>query len=221
MPQCGGVNRPPLPGPPMMRQGVMPEPADRVICQQLVVEKHDGIKLSMVGKIGPEFQESAIDVFKAIDADSEPIMHIYVSEQGHDKGILLESSHGVAICFLDTSHAKAPPSGRAHVSISRAAPQAWDPQVAPFAMIQRSNKGIIEARRGTADGSEGTLMMTLREDPSGVCASIYDSQDHLVANTEGSSQAWSKPQTLLQIGYGVDSGLVICLVLAAAKLRVV
>lgn len=201
--------------------GAMQQLDDRVICQALVVVAVDGIKLAIVGKILPGPQEETLYVRKAVDNDTEPIMRIFMSEEGVDKGILIESSLQYPICLFDTSHARIPPPGRACVSVSRADPVALDPKAAPFAVIERSGQSVVRAYRGTVSGLDDSreLLMTLREDPSGVCASIYDAHEHLVANTEGDSQGGPRPQTLLRIGNGVDSGLVICLVIAAVKLR--
>lgn len=137
-------------------------------------------------------------------------------------GVLIESTLGFPVAWLDTHHAvavpgEAPPARR-WVDITRPPGHPWEPP-GWFGAVQEEGQGYFVLRQTPAHGPgathAGPVVLSVRVDNSGQACDIADAYGTLVATAR---MLGGRTKRVLQVAHGVDAGLVICAVVASAKL---
>lgn len=188
-----------------------------VLCPALIVQQTEGVTLLINGAILPYQQEEVLEVNK-IDHEKGVIVRVFISESGRDSGILLESVLRFPIAFINTSNAvnakgmRSPVENR-HVSISRASPiGGGEPSASTFAVVHREPSGKFIVRRGASASGPVLQYVTL----SGRAGSVQDASGRQMASVE--SPHGPGVSLTIHVVAGVDAGMCLCSVIAAAKL---
>mmetsp|Transcript_50978 Transcript_50978/g.110599 ORF Transcript_50978/g.110599 Transcript_50978/m.110599 type:complete len:406 (+) Transcript_50978:53-1270(+) len=197
-----------------------------LLCPTLVVNSAAGIPLGIPVELLPTAQNLVMEVRDT--RNMQIVLRAFVSER-NEPGIMLETTDGTPVAFLDTSNALLPTSASEdrHVVLRRATNGGWDGGGTPFASIElnRANNTLV-ARRGDL-GSRAPPLLTVTLNSSGKVVSLADTNGRLMgiaestadsSRTNVSPSSWNATFTI-RIFNGVDAGLVLCAVLAAQKLQ--
>mmetsp|Transcript_84851 Transcript_84851/g.150252 ORF Transcript_84851/g.150252 Transcript_84851/m.150252 type:complete len:257 (+) Transcript_84851:125-895(+) len=181
-------------------------------CSMLMVTDSAGLTLKMNFEILPTTQQDCADILKS--PEDELFMKLFFSEGGSSSaqnGILIESSHGFPIAFINTSeiHGKEQPG---LVGIVRPDTSSVEPLPAPYAYADRTSGTVVHIRYKKPDGA---LMLTVRIDMSARNANVTDEKGVLLAtlNTGKGGQG-----SLIRITDGMDAALALSAIIAAFKL---
>lgn len=188
-------------------------PEADILCPALVVEQGGGVTLKINGAILPHRQEVVADVISLEHAQAV-VVRMFLSEAGRDSGILIESATRFPLAFINTANAVnnkgvRPPKSR-QVSISGSSPLLGAEPAATFAVaVPEGDSGSVVVRRNSKDG---LLMYTISTDAEG--GRIIDANGKQVAILKTNFG----PDMVVWIGPGIDACMILCSVVAAAKL---
>lgn len=189
---------------------------DDVLCPQHVVENQEGITFEFTGLILPHQQEETAEV-TSMDHESGIVLRIFISEQNRDGGVLLESALRYPLAYLDTSSAVGAqgsplPAGNRQVTIGGAQTYRGPEPVPAFAVVKVEG-GTCTVRRGS---SHGLIMYTIPAGEQRGSTPIIDAAGRQVASIRAASGG--REGMTLWVAGGVDACMMICLVVASAKL---
>lgn len=189
---------------------------EETLCSALLVQQQGGVTIAIDGVITNQRQEEAFEVMKMAQ-QNEVIVHIMASEAGEDRGVLIETVLQFPVAFIDTSNALGHNGlGHRSVKICRASPT-WNPKAPPYAIVEAEGiHGCFAMRRSC----NGRVIITINKDTSGHVSNIVDHCGRLLATTElrHATADVNRTTTIVHIQRGVDAGLVLCAVIATAKL---
>lgn len=224
----------------------IPKGIAQTLCPTLVVSEPKGIVLGVPVELAPTPQSLVMDI-KDLTNQGRVIARAFVSERD-DPGIMLESTDGTPVAFVDTTQALVDITrtarGNRHAILRRASKDGWDGNGMPFAVFflnKNASGSTLVARSGGAP-SHTPPFMSAQVDVAGKVMSVMDQDGRSIAASEGSVQPGSdrgmrqgtpssstgvagwgggfgRPTTALRVYQGTDAGLVLCAVFAAQKLR--
>lgn len=206
---------------------------------ELRVNKPAGEMLFVDGEITPWAQEGVV-AFRLADITRTIVARCYISETRNDQGAVLETSRSQSIAYINTSQAfrRSPidttqpaykvediPSTKRYVALCRGKRGA-DPRAPPFAIVEavsRRAEGFASQYvvSGCTSGDRpGPVLLHLIQGGSDADhISFLDAFGRLVATIEQRPSEEVEHRLHMRIGCGVDAALVMCSLLAAAKLR--
>lgn len=225
----------------------VPKGIVQTLCPTLVVSEPQGIVLGVPVELAPMPQSLVMDI-KDLTNHGRVIARAFVSERD-DPGIMLESTDGTPVAFVDTTQALVDISrasrGNRHAILRRASKDGWDGNGTPFAVFflnKNATGSTLVARSGGAP-SRSRPLISAQVDVAGKVMSVVDHEGRSIAVSEGPmrpgsdvgprdsggggtaapSGMWGggfgRPTTALRVFQGADAGLVLCAVFAAQKLR--
>lgn len=125
-----------------------------VLCPSLVIEQPAGLMCEITGTIAPHQQEDVVEVIR-LSGEKDILARLFISETGHDCGVVLESSKRLPLAFVDTSNAinaqvSKPTSAKRQATISGVPLSRGSQQLLVFAVVRAEGSTFI-ARRGGSD----------------------------------------------------------------------
>jgi len=204
------------------------------LCPLLVVG-HEGVTFTVGGLIKSKKQQEIFDVRQELKhgCADKVLLRAYVAEGPQQQnGILLESSLGLQLAFIDTSmayHAKEPfislirtnhemyqdtserPEVRAVSALTDISKMAAGEGI--WATVTRRGSGLVHVQRR----ADNRLIMTVRTNPSSDTANVTDPSGRLLGSMNTRKNDAGEQIMVIQVGYG-DAGLLLCALMAALKL---
>lgn len=180
---------------------------DYIFCPELIVKDPEGKTLKIDGAILPHQQDAVLEV----TAEKGLFARVCMFESGQDSGILVESAQSIPLAFMQTGNAvcpegSAPPAANRHVSISGTG---GNDSVDNFVVAQQEGRTFV-MRRGL---SSGFFLYSIMSAQDG--GKVIDSRGRLVA----SIRRFDRSGLNVWVADGVDAGMMLCAVIADAKLQ--
>lgn len=182
-------------------------------CPMMNVTDPAGLTLKINLHIVPEPQQDCADIVKL--PDDELFVKMFLAEGGNscaDHGVLMESSHGFPVAFVNTSEVHAgEPSGI--LTIMRPSPYSDEPLPEPYAYAERTpGTGIVNVRYERQDGP---LILTVRIDMSAKHANVTDARGALLATLTAGKDGKG---AFIRITQDMDAALALSSIVAGFKL---